>query len=230
MNLVIVESPAKAKTIEKYLGKDFKVLASFGHVRDLPQKKLGVDVRHDFVPEYEIPAKSKKTVSEIRKAESGAKILYLATDLDREGEAISWHLLQALKIKENDPKVKRITFSEITKSALDKAIKNPRGIDMDLVDAQQARRVLDRLVGYKLSPLLWKKVKSGLSAGRVQSVQPLILSLLSRSDVHGPSRVCKRFHRNCRRQGNLDRRRLRHADEAPAQYRRRAAQVGEGAG
>lgn len=170
MNLVIVESPAKAKTIEKYLGKDFKVLASFGHVRDLPQKKLGVDVRHGFVPEYEVPVKSKKTVSEIRKAEASAKILYLATDLDREGEAISWHLLEALKIKENDPKVKRITFSEITKSALDKAIKNPRGIDMDLVDAQQARRVLDRLVGYKLSPLLWKKVKSGLSAGRVQSV------------------------------------------------------------
>lgn len=170
MNLVIVESPAKAKTIEKYLGKDFKVMASFGHVRDLPQKKLGVDVRHGFVPEYEVPAKSKKTVSEIRKAEASAKILYLATDLDREGEAISWHILEALKIKENDAKVKRITFSEITKTALDKAIKNPRGLDMDLVDAQQARRVLDRLVGYKLSPLLWKKVKSGLSAGRVQSV------------------------------------------------------------
>jgi len=170
MNLVIVESPAKAKTIEKYLGKDFKVLASYGHVRDLPQKKLGVDVKHGFVPEYEVPLKSKKTVSEIRKAEAGAKALYLATDLDREGEAISWHILEALKIKENDPKVKRITFSEITKTALDKAIKNPRSIDMDLVDAQQARRVLDRLVGYKLSPLLWKKVKSGLSAGRVQSV------------------------------------------------------------
>ena len=170
MNLVIVESPAKAKTIEKYLGKDYKVLASFGHVRDLPPKKLGVDVRHGFTPEYEVPAKSKKTVSEIRKAEKSAKELYLATDLDREGEAISWHLLEALGIKKDNTKVKRITFSEITKSALERAMKHPRGIDMDLVDAQQARRVLDRLVGYKLSPLLWRKVKSGLSAGRVQSV------------------------------------------------------------
>ncbi|MFA4996204.1 MAG: type I DNA topoisomerase [Patescibacteria group bacterium] len=170
MNLVIVESPAKAKTIEKYLGKDFKVLASFGHVRDLPQKKLGVDVKKDFLPEYEIPAKAKKIISEIKKAEKGAKILYLATDLDREGEAISWHILKALNIKENDQNVKRIVFNEITKSALENAVKNPRGLDMNLVDAQQARRVLDRLVGYKLSPLLWRKVKSGLSAGRVQSV------------------------------------------------------------
>lgn len=170
MNLVIVESPAKAKTIEKYLGKNFKVLASFGHVRDLPPKKMGVDVRHGFVPEYEVPDKSKKTVSEIRKAEKSAKELYLATDLDREGEAISWHLLEALGIKQDESKVKRITFSEITKSALERAMKHPRKIDMDLVDAQQARRVLDRLVGYKLSPLLWRKVKSGLSAGRVQSV------------------------------------------------------------
>lgn len=170
MNLVIVESPAKAKTIEKYLGSDFKVLASFGHVRDLPQKELGVDVKNDFLPEYINIDKAKKVLSDIRTLEKKAKILYLATDLDREGEAISWHLLEALKIKENDPKVKRIVFSEITKTALDRAIKNPRGIDMNLVDAQQARRVLDRLVGYKLSPLLWKKVKSGLSAGRVQSV------------------------------------------------------------
>ena len=170
MNLVIVESPAKAKTIEKYLGSGFKVMASFGHVRDLPQKKLGVDTKHGFEPEYEIPPKSRKTVSEIRKAEAKAKELYLATDLDREGEAISWHLLKALKIDENDKKVKRITFSEITKNAIERAVKHPRGVDMNLVDAQQARRILDRLVGYKLSPLLWRKVKSGLSAGRVQSV------------------------------------------------------------
>ncbi len=170
MNLVIVESPAKAKTIEKYLGKDFKVLASFGHVRDLPQKKLGVDVKNDFTPEYEIPAKAKKIISDIKKAEKNSEILYLATDLDREGEAISWHILKALNIKENDPNVKRIVFNEITKSALENAVKHPRGLDMNLVDAQQARRVLDRLVGYKLSPLLWRKVKSGLSAGRVQSV------------------------------------------------------------
>lgn len=170
MNLVIVESPAKAKTIEKYLGKDYKVLSSFGHVRDLPNKKIGVDVRNNYLPEYEIPAKAKKVVSEIKKAEENAKILYLATDLDREGEAISWHLIQALKLKDDAEKIKRITFSEITKEAVTDAIKNPRKINEDLVDAQQARRILDRLVGYKLSPLLWRKVKSGLSAGRVQSV------------------------------------------------------------
>jgi DNA topoisomerase-1 len=170
MNLVIVESPAKAKTIEKYLGKNFKVLASFGHVRDLPQKKLGIDTKNDFTPEYEIPTKAKKIISEIKKAEKNSELLYLATDLDREGEAISWHILKALNIKEGDPNVKRIVFNEITKTALENAVKHPRGLDMNLVDAQQARRVLDRLVGYKLSPLLWRKVKSGLSAGRVQSV------------------------------------------------------------
>ncbi|MDD3086487.1 MAG: type I DNA topoisomerase [Patescibacteria group bacterium] len=170
MNLVIVESPAKAKTIEKYLGKDYKVLASFGHVRDLPKKELGVDVASNYQPSYEIPSDSKKTVSALKKEQAKAKDIYLATDLDREGEAISWHILKALKLREDDTNVKRITFSEITSSALKKAVQNPRKIDMNLVDAQQARRVLDRLVGYKLSPLLWKKVKSGLSAGRVQSV------------------------------------------------------------
>lgn len=170
MNLVIVESPAKAKTIEKYLGKDYKVLASFGHVRDLPQKKLGIDTKNNFEPEYEIPTKAKKVISEIKAANKNAQLLYLATDLDREGEAISWHLVKALNIKEDSPNIKRIVFNEITKSAIENAVKNPRSIDMNLVDAQQARRVLDRLVGYKLSPLLWKKVKSGLSAGRVQSV------------------------------------------------------------
>lgn len=170
MHLVVVESPAKVKTIGKYLGKDYKILASFGHVRDLPQKELGVNTKLNYEPTYEIPDKSKKIISEIKKAEKSAKDIYLATDLDREGEAISWHILEALKIKNDDSKVKRITFAEITKTAIERAIKNPRKIDMHLVDSQQARRILDRLVGYKLSPLLWKKVKSGLSAGRVQSV------------------------------------------------------------
>jgi len=170
MNLVIVESPAKAKTIEKYLGSDFRVLATFGHVRDLPSKKLGVDVAKNFQPEYSVLPKAKKIVDGIKSALKSSKILYLATDLDREGEAISWHLLQALKIKENTLEVKRIVFNEITKSALEKAVSNPRSLDIHLVDAQQARRILDRLVGYKLSPFLWKKVKTGLSAGRVQSV------------------------------------------------------------
>ena len=167
MNLVIVESPAKAKTIEKYLGKDYKVLASFGHVRDLPKGSLGVDVDKNYQPKYVISTKAKKTVSQLKAEADKAQHLYLATDLDREGEAISWHLLSALKW--NKP-YDRITFSEITKSALIHAISNPRQINSNLVDAQQARRVLDRLVGYKLSPLLWKKISGGLSAGRVQSV------------------------------------------------------------
>jgi len=167
MNLVIVESPAKGKTIEKYLGPDYKVLASFGHVRDLPQKKLGVDTKKNFEPMYEIPAKAEKVLKELRAQLKLAKKLYLATDYDREGEAIAWHLVEALK-----PKIetKRITFHEITKPAIEEAIKNPREIDLNLVDAQQARRILDRLVGYKLSPFLWRKVAQGLSAGRVQSV------------------------------------------------------------
>ncbi|MFA7253429.1 MAG: type I DNA topoisomerase [Patescibacteria group bacterium] len=169
MNLVIVESPAKAKTIEKFLGKDYKVLASFGHVRDLPQKSLGINVEKNYAPEYSILPKAKKTISDLKGYADKADIIYLATDLDREGEAISWHLAEALKIKDKG-RSKRIVFHEITKSALEKAVQNPRDLDMNLVDAQQARRVLDRLVGYKLSPFLWKKVKAGLSAGRVQSV------------------------------------------------------------
>lgn len=168
MNLVIVESPAKSKTIEGYLGKDYKVLASFGHVRDLPKKELGVDIKDDYLPTYIVSPGSKKVISELKKQAKKAKTVYLATDLDREGEAISWHVAEALKL--DSKKYKRITFSEITKSALSSALEKPRDLNMDLVDAQQARRVLDRLVGYKLSPLLWKKVKSGLSAGRVQSV------------------------------------------------------------
>jgi len=168
-NLVIVESPAKAKTIEKYLGGDFKVLSSMGHVRDLPQKGggLAIDIENKFAPTYEVSADKTKVVSELKKAAKGKEI-WLATDEDREGEAISWHLCNVLKL---DPKTtKRITFHEITKPAIEQAVKNPRHIDLDLVDAQQARRILDRLVGYELSPVLWKKIQAGLSAGRVQSV------------------------------------------------------------
>lgn len=167
-NLVIVESPAKAKTIEKYLGKDFTVKSSFGHIRDLPKKGLNIDIEHDFKPTYEINPDKTKVVSELRKAAKSATDIWLASDEDREGEAIAWHLTQALKL---DPqKTKRIVFHEITKTAITNAIKNPRTVDLKLVDAQQARRVLDRLVGYELSPVLWKKVRTGLSAGRVQSV------------------------------------------------------------
>jgi DNA topoisomerase-1 len=167
-NLVIVESPAKAKTIEKYLGKDFVVRSSFGHIRDLPKKGLNIDVQNNFKPSYAISADKKKVVSELRKEAEKAGDVWLASDEDREGEAIAWHLCQALKL---DPeKTKRIVFHEITKSAIENAIKTPRTVDKHLVDAQQARRVLDRLVGYELSPVLWKKVRPGLSAGRVQSV------------------------------------------------------------
>jgi DNA topoisomerase-1 len=166
-NLVIVESPAKAKTIEKYLGSDYTVKSSFGHIRDLPKKGLNIDIENDFAPTYEINPDKKKVVAELRAAAKGHEV-WLASDEDREGEAIAWHLAQALKL---DPtKTKRIVFHEITKSAIEAAIKNPRTVDIKLVDAQQARRVLDRLVGYELSPVLWKKVRTGLSAGRVQSV------------------------------------------------------------
>jgi DNA topoisomerase-1 len=167
-NLVIVESPAKAKTIEKFLGKDFVVKSSFGHVRDLSKKELGVNVEKDFKPVYEITPDKKKTVAELKKIAKGAETVWLATDEDREGEAISWHLMEALKLDE--AKTKRIAFHEITKTAILEAIKNPRKIDYHLVDAQQARRVLDRLVGFEISPVLWRKVKPSLSAGRVQSV------------------------------------------------------------
>lgn len=170
-SLVIVESPAKAGTIEKILGKDFKVKASYGHVRDLPKSKLGVDVDHDFEPQYLIPVKAKKVVKELKEDLKKVDTLYLATDLDREGEAISWHLVTALDVEKNKKiQVKRIVFNQITEKAVKDAVANPRELDMNLVNAQQARRVLDRLVGYKLSPFLWKKVKKGLSAGRVQSV------------------------------------------------------------
>ena len=167
-NLVIVESPAKAKTIEGFLGKDFVVKSSFGHVMDLNKTKLSVDVENDFEPNYEVSADKKKLVAELKKLAKEAEMVWLASDEDREGEAISWHLFKALALKEE--KTKRIVFHEITKSAILNAIENPRKIDRNLVSAQQARRVLDRLVGYELSPLLWKKVKPSLSAGRVQSV------------------------------------------------------------
>ena len=168
MNLVIVESPAKAKTIEGYLGKDYVVKSSYGHVRDLPTKGLSVDLENQFKPDYVVMPDKKKVITELKKLSKEAEIVWLATDEDREGEAISWHLFEALGLKEN--KTKRIVFHEITKPAILNAIQNPRLIDKNLVDAQQARRVLDRIVGFELSPVLWKKVKPSLSAGRVQSV------------------------------------------------------------
>ncbi len=167
-NLVIVESPAKAKTLKKFLGSNYKIEASVGHVRDLPKSELGIDVEHDFEPKYITIRGKGELLAKLRKEVKSADKVYLATDPDREGEAISWHLMYALKL--DDKKASRITFNEITKNAVKKSIKEARGIDMNLVDAQQARRELDRIVGYKISPFLWKKVKKGLSAGRVQSV------------------------------------------------------------
>lgn len=166
-NLVIVESPAKAKTIEKFLGKDYKVLSSYGHIRDLKKKEFSIDT-NTFEPDYEIPAEKKKLVAELKHEAKEAEMVWLASDEDREGEAISWHLFEVLELKPEN--TKRIVFHEITKNAILKAIENPRDIDINLVNAQQARRVLDRIVGFKLSPVLWKKVKPALSAGRVQSV------------------------------------------------------------
>lgn len=167
-NLVIVESPAKAKTIEKFLGKDFKVESSFGHIADLPSKELGVDVDNGFKPKYIVDKEKKALVKKLKDLGKKAETIWLASDEDREGEAISWHLSETLELDKS--KTKRIVFNSITKSAIQKAIENPREINYNLVNAQQARRVLDRLVGYQLSPVLWKKIKPGLSAGRVQSV------------------------------------------------------------
>lgn len=167
-NLVIVESPAKAKTIEKFLGKDFKVMSSYGHIRDLKRKSFSIDIENNFEPEYEIPSDKKSLVSELKSEAKKADIVWLASDEDREGEAISWHLFEVLKLKPEN--TRRIVFHEITKSAILKAIEEPREIDINLVNAQQARRILDRIVGFELSPVLWKKVKPSLSAGRVQSV------------------------------------------------------------
>jgi DNA topoisomerase-1 len=172
-NLVIVESPAKAKTIEKYLGPDFKVASSYGHISDLPSKELGVDVENDFKPKYTISKDKKDVVKELKKKADKAELVWLASDEDREGEAIAWHLSENLKLENH--KTKRIVFREITKNAILKAIENPREIDYNLVNAQQARRVIDRLVGFEISPILWRKVKGGLSAGRVQSVAVRLL-------------------------------------------------------
>ena len=167
-NLVIVESPSKAKTIGKYLGPDYRVEACMGHLRDLPKSKMGVDLEHDFEPDYQPLASKAAIISELRSASKAAKHIYLATDPDREGEAISWHLKELLEL--SDDKTERVTFNEITKNVVTRSIQEPRSIDYNLVDAQQARRILDRIVGYQLSPLLWKKIRRGLSAGRVQSV------------------------------------------------------------
>ena len=166
--LLIVESPTKAKTIKKFLGAQYEVLSSFGHIRDLPKREIGVDVQHDFKPTYVIPTDKRKRVSELKAAAKNADQIYLATDEDREGEAIAWHIANVLDLNLKD--VKRIAFHEITKHAIEEALKEPRPLMIDLVDAQQTRRILDRLVGYELSPFLWKKVQRGLSAGRVQSV------------------------------------------------------------
>ena len=166
-SLVIVESPAKAKTIQKYLGSDFMVRSCFGHVKDLPKSRMGVDIEHDFTPSYIIIPKKRKVVNELKKEIKNKKNLYLASDEDREGEAICWHIKQML---DTDAKVHRVVFHEITERAIKEAFSHPRAIDINKVEAQQARRILDRLVGYSLSPLLWKKITRGLSAGRVQSV------------------------------------------------------------
>jgi DNA topoisomerase-1 len=168
MDLIIVESPTKAKTISKFLGSKYRVLSSYGHIRDLPKSELGVDTEHNFEPKYIIPTKARKTASMLKKEAKEAKRIILATDEDREGEAIAFHLAHILDLDNKEHQ--RIVFHEITKQAIENALKNPRDIDMNLVNAQQARRILDRLVGYKLSPFLWKKIVKGLSAGRVQSV------------------------------------------------------------
>src|SRR6056297_1907147 len=168
MDLVIVESPTKAKTINKFLGSDFQTESSYGHIRDLPKGKMGIDTENNFEPRYVIPTASRKTVNYLKKEAKRADNIILASDEDREGEAIAWHLSKALELKKE--KVKRIVFHEITEEAVKEALKTPRSIDLKLVEAQQARRILDRLVGYELSPFLWKKVTKGLSAGRVQSV------------------------------------------------------------
>ena len=175
-SLLIVESPTKVKAIKKFLGSGYEVAASNGHVRDLPRSTMGIDIEHDYEPKYITIRGKGDVLAELRRQVKKADKVYLATDPDREGEAISWHLCSALKLDEADAKVQRVTFNEITKNAVKEAMKHPRDIDMNLVDAQQARRVLDRMVGYEISPLLWSKIKRGLSAGRVQSVALRIIA------------------------------------------------------
>src|SRR5258706_1111275 len=171
-NLVIVESPAKARTLGKYLGRNYTVKASVGHVADLPKSKLGVDIENDFEPEYAVIHGKGKVIEELKKAAKGKENIYLAPDPDREGEAIAWHIAEKLGRKRN---VRRVLFNEITKRSVEEAIRNPQKLDRNLYEAQQTRRILDRLVGYQISPLLWKKVRRGLSAGRVQSVAVRII-------------------------------------------------------
>ena len=173
-NLVIVESPAKARTLSRFLGEKYDIRASLGHIRDLPKSKLGIDVENDFAPQYSIPREKSKTVKELKEAAGEAAAVYLATDPDREGEAISWHIEEITR--KADVPYRRVVFHEITKEAVDEAFKHPREVDIQLVNAQQARRILDRIVGYKISPILWKKVRRGLSAGRVQSVVVRIIA------------------------------------------------------
>ena len=156
--LVVVESPAKAKTIQKYLGKGYEVLASKGHVKDLPKSKMGVDIEHDFEPQYEVIKGKEKVLNELKKAAQGVDKVFLATDPDREGEAIAWHIAEELGVEGGDARVRRVLFNEITKNAINDAFKEPKQVNRDLVDAQQARRILDRLVGYKVSPILWKTI------------------------------------------------------------------------
>jgi len=189
-NLVIVESPAKAKTIEKFLGKDFKVLSSYGHIRDLKKKEFSIDVENNFEPKYEIPAEKKKLVSELKTEAKQAETVWLASDEDREGEAISWHLYEVLGLKPEN--TRRVVFHEITQNAILKAIEQPRSIDLNLVNAQQARRILDRIVGFELSPVLWKKVKPALSAGRVQSVAVRLIVEREREIQHFQSEAAYR--------------------------------------
>ena len=172
-HLVIVESPSKGGTIKSYLGKGYKVVASIGHIRDLPKSTLGVDIENDFEPKYINIRGKGNLITELKKEAKNADVVYLATDPDREGEAIAWHLMNALEL--SPEKAKRVTFNSVTKPVVKEGIRNPREIDMNLVNSQQARRILDRIVGYKLSPVLWKKIKSGLSAGRVQSVVTRII-------------------------------------------------------
>ncbi len=169
MKLVIVESPTKSKTISKFLGSEYKVLASFGHVRDLPKTKFGVDIKNNFQPTYVLIPKARKIINSFKKETKKSELVILATDPDREGESIAWHLVYLLNLNDQKP-YQRIVFHEITRKAIEEALKNPRKIDLNLVSAQQARRILDRIVGYELSPFLWKKVARRLSAGRVQSV------------------------------------------------------------
>ena len=195
-NLVIVESPAKAKTIEKFLGKDYVVKSSFGHIRDLSKKDLGIHIDDGFKPVYEIPSDKKKVVDELSKLARNTKTVWLASDEDREGEAIAWHLTEVLGLPVDQ--TKRIVFHEITKRAILEAIENPRTVNMNLVNAQQARRILDRLVGFELSPVLWKKVRPSLSAGRVQSVAVRLLVEREREIIAFRStpyfRVVAQFH------------------------------------